>query len=145
MAQHAGHGVEKWLDLSEKTFDFARTARDRFAKGDCEAKKEILAALGANLILKDKMLSIQALEPFLILKTTLHGDETPDEPIEPENIGSAHRPKGPNASPRPGMCGCQDDVRTYEGKALRAAALIYAHFKKKFQQSPSRCEHDLPL
>jgi hypothetical protein len=86
------------------------------------------------------MLSIQALEPFLILKSTLHGDETPDEPIEPENIGSAHRPKGPNASPCPGMCASRDDVRTYKDKALRAAALIYAHYKKEFMSPKTRIQ-----
>ena len=47
-------------------------------------EKQILAAVGANLFLKANMLSIQALEPLLILKTILHGNETPDEPIEPK-------------------------------------------------------------
>ena len=84
------------------------------------------------------MLSIQALEPFLILKTTLHGDEAPDEPIEPGNIGPTHRPKGPNDSLRPNMCGSRDDVLTCKDKALRAAALIYAHFKKEFESTLKR-------
>src|ERR1035438_8702365 len=106
MLQDAGHRVEKCLELSEKSFVFASTARERFTKGDCGTKKEILTTIGSNLILKDKMLSIQALEPFLILKTTLHRDEAPDEPIEPGNIGLTQRPKGQSASPRPGMCGC---------------------------------------
>ena len=84
---------------------------------------------------RQKMLSIQALEPFLILKTTLHGDEAPDEPIEPGNIGPTHRPKAPSDSLRPNMCAYRDDVRTYKDKALRSAALIYAHFKKEFISS----------
>jgi hypothetical protein len=83
------------------------------------------------------MLSIQAVEPFLILKTTLHDDETTTEPIEPENIGPTYKPNGQNASPRPKMCGCRDDVRTWMRKAQRAAALIYAHFKKEFGE-PTR-------
>ena len=58
MLRDAGHLVEKCLELSEKSFDFASTARDRFTKGDCEVKKEILTALGSNLVLKDKRLSI---------------------------------------------------------------------------------------
>ena len=132
LLQDAGHQVAKWLQLSEKTFDFASTARDRFTKGDCETKKEILSAVGSNLILKEKILSIQALEPFLILKIVLHGDEPPNESIEPDNIGPTHRPKGPNASPCPGMCGVLDDVRTYRDKARQVAALIYTHFKKEF-------------
>jgi hypothetical protein len=132
MLQDAGHQVQKCLELSEKSFDFASTARDRFRKGDCEVKKEILAAFGSNLVLKDTILSIQALKPFMILETALNGDEAPNEPIEPNNIGSTHSPKGPNASLRPEMCGSPDDVRTYGYKAERAAALIYAHFRKKY-------------
>jgi DNA invertase Pin-like site-specific DNA recombinase len=130
--QDAGHLVEKCLERSEKSFDFACTARNRFANGDCETKKEILAAMGSNLILKDKMLSIQALKPFLILETTFHGHDTSNEPIEPENIGPTHTQKLLNDSLRPNMCGSRDDVRTLEHKAERAAALIYAHFKKEF-------------
>jgi hypothetical protein len=91
MLRDAGQLVEKCLELSEKSFDFASTARDRFTKGDSEVKKEILAALGSNLVLKDKMLSIQALEPFFILENLLNGDEDGNEPIEPENIGMPQR------------------------------------------------------
>jgi len=60
LLKDAGHRVEKWLQLSEKTFDFACTARERFAKGDPQTKREILAAVGSNLVLKDKQLSIEA-------------------------------------------------------------------------------------
>jgi len=34
LLQDTGRRVEKWLELSEKTFEFAYTARERFAKGD---------------------------------------------------------------------------------------------------------------
>jgi hypothetical protein len=132
MLRDAGHLVEKCLELSEKSIDFASTARDRFRKGDCETKKEILTALGSNLVLNDKRLSIQALAPFMILETTLNSDKTPDKPIEPRNIGLIQRPKGPSTSLRPNMCAYRDDVRTYGYKAERAAALIYAHFRKEF-------------
>ena len=133
MLQDAGCRVEKCLELSEKSFDFACTVRNRFAKGDRATKKEILAALGSNLVLKDKILSIQALEPFFILENVLNGDEPANQPIEPENIGL---PQGHNEAD-PSSCplerGQRDDVRTYMWKAEHVAALIYAHFKKKFQ------------
>ncbi len=51
--------AESWLELTEKTFDFATYARIRFANGDLNIKKEILSALGSNCTLKDKILSIQ--------------------------------------------------------------------------------------
>ena len=39
LLQDGGHGVEKGLDISTKAFDFAWSARDRFAKGDCATRK----------------------------------------------------------------------------------------------------------
>jgi hypothetical protein len=132
LLQDTGHRVDRWVDLSEKTLEFARTARDRFAKGDLATKKDILLSIGSNLTLKDKKLSIQAAKPYLLLETTLHRHECQHDPIEPENIQA---PPGQNrltAPVRPSMCGDWDDVRTYQRKAERAATLIYAHFKKEF-------------
>ena len=56
-----GH-AKKWLELTEKTFNFASCARKEFLMGDMQTKKEILMALGQNPMLKDKKLSIQANE-----------------------------------------------------------------------------------
>jgi site-specific DNA recombinase len=132
LLQDTGQGVEKSLELSEKSFDFACKARSRFSAGDCQTKKEILAAIGSNLILKDKKLSIQAPEPFFLLENTLHPGPGQPEPIEPEKDGLTQTPNDPTIPPRPDLCTCPDDVRTYRYKAERAAALIYAHFKKEF-------------
>ena len=137
MLRDAGHWVKRCLELSEKSFDFACTARERFAKGDCETKKEILAALGSNLILEDKMLSIQALEPFFILQDVLNPDDHEHRPIELETIVFTYRQKEATASLSPGWRAIRDEDRTYKDKALRAAALIYAHFKKEFS-SPAK-------
>jgi len=100
--QDTGHRVEKWLESSEKTFEFACTARTRFAKGNFQTKKEMLAAIGSNLILKDKILLIEASKPFLILETSLSSAEGKTGPIEPENIRLSHRRKRGDAplSPR---------------------------------------------
>jgi DNA invertase Pin-like site-specific DNA recombinase len=132
MLRDTGHGVEKWLESSEKVFDFATTARERFANGNCAMKKETLAAVGSNLILKDRKLSIQALEPFFILAKTLHPHQAVKEPIEPKIIRSVPGSNTRITSCRPELCASQHDVRTWMRKAERAAALIYAHFKKEF-------------
>jgi site-specific DNA recombinase len=50
--------AEKWLELTEKTFDFACYAHSRFLTGDLRTKKEILSALGSNFVLKDGKLTI---------------------------------------------------------------------------------------
>lgn len=54
--------AEKWLELTEKTFNFATYARKAFIMGGLETKKEILSALGSNFTLKDGKLSIEANE-----------------------------------------------------------------------------------
>jgi len=54
--------AEQWLELTEKTFNFATYARKAFLVGGLETKKEILMALGQNPIIKDGKLSIKATE-----------------------------------------------------------------------------------
>jgi site-specific DNA recombinase len=128
----AGQRVEQQLKLSKQTFEFACTAQERFAKGDAKTKKEILATIGSNLILKDKKLLIEARKPFFILENTLSLEEPIISPIEPEKNEVVQGRRIPSIFMRPQMRGERDDVRTYGYKAQRAAALIYAHFKKEF-------------
>ena len=51
--------AERWLELTEKTFNFATYARKAFLIGGLELKKEILMTLGKNAIIKDKKLYIE--------------------------------------------------------------------------------------
>lgn len=61
--------AEKWLELTEKTFNFATYARKAFlmAKGKAglELKKEILLALGKTPIIKDEKLLIEPNDWFI--------------------------------------------------------------------------------
>ncbi len=50
--------AEDWIDLTEKTFEFACYARSHFNSGDKQTKREILTALGQNYTLKDQKLVI---------------------------------------------------------------------------------------
>lgn len=52
--------ADQWLELTEKTFNFATYARYHFINGDLQTRKEILMALGSNFILKDRKLALQA-------------------------------------------------------------------------------------
>src|SRR3989344_2567819 len=54
--------AEKWLELTEKTFNFACYARKEFLLGGLNTKREIFAALGGNFLVKDKKVSIEASE-----------------------------------------------------------------------------------
>ncbi len=57
--------ADKWLELTEKTFNFACYARKEFMTGDLNKKKEIFSALGQNFLLKDKKLLITPNEWFV--------------------------------------------------------------------------------
>lgn len=62
------HRTENWLELAEKTFDFACHARSRFQNGTLEDKRIILQTIGgSNLVLKDKQLIIEPNELLSIL------------------------------------------------------------------------------
>ena len=128
----AGHRVLQSVKLSEQTFAFACAAQERFAQGDAKTKKEILLARGSNLILKDKMLCIETTKPFFILENSLSSDEHQNATVEPEDVGLPQGQQKANASPRPRLLGDLDEARTWMRKMERAAALIYAHFKKEF-------------
>ncbi len=77
-----GQRVEKWLELSEKTFNFACYSRYWFANGTPEQKKQIFTALGSNLILKDKKLVIELKRPFKIIEEAKDGIAA----LNPQNV-----------------------------------------------------------
>ena len=128
----AGQQKEQRLKLSERTFEFACLVQERFTKGDPKTKKTILDTIASNLILKDKKLLIEARKPFVILGDALSSEAPVISPIEPEIIQMVQERNIPSIFQRPQLRGGRDDVRTYLRKAERAAALIYAHFRKEF-------------
>jgi site-specific DNA recombinase len=128
MLRDAGHRVEQWLDLSEKTFEFACVARTRFAKGDSKAKKEILLTIGSNLTLKGKKLNIEAKKPFLLLENSLSGSEPKKEQIEPENHGLPQRQKVETKSNILGRLGDLDEVRTRNQDLVKSIYAFYQGF-----------------
>jgi len=60
-----GKEIEQWMELSERTFNFACYARAWFENGDNATKRSILACLGSNLVLKDQKINVQ-LHPFFL-------------------------------------------------------------------------------
>jgi len=60
-----GREVEEWIELSERTFNFARYAKIWFEKGDWQTKRAIFACLGSNLFLARKNLLIELRKSFI--------------------------------------------------------------------------------
>jgi len=75
-----------WRELTERAFLFAREAKERFESGTLEDKREILVALGSNLVLKDKILRIQLQKPFDLIKEGLRELRLEKSPFEPQNL-----------------------------------------------------------
>ena len=132
LIKDAGERTKQPLTLSEQAFEFACMVQERFTKGDAKARKAILDTIGSNLILKDKILLIEARKPFFTLENSLFPEKAGKPPIEPNKTVVAQRHKTYSILMRPSVLGDLDDVRTYLKTAQRAATLIYAHFKKEF-------------
>ena len=66
--RHTESRAERWLELTEKTFNFAQYARSAFLNGGLELKKEILMSLGYNPQIKAGKLYIEAMEYFVPIK-----------------------------------------------------------------------------
>jgi len=60
--------INNWLELSEKTFNFACYARHWFSHGDLETRAQILDALGSNLIIKDRKLQIDGQKHWFLIE-----------------------------------------------------------------------------
>lgn len=136
LLQDTGHRIEQWVQLSEQTFEFACTARTRFAKGDSKTKKEILATIGSNLTLKDKKLSIEARKPFFFLEDSMTDEKRETEPIEPDNTGLAYTQKEAFASPPPRLLAHLDEDRTLQHRNEYLVKAVY-HFFRSVCMSPS--------
>ena len=55
---------DRWLELTERTFNFAKYARYHFKNGDRAKRRDIFAALGSYLYLSDQKINIELHYPF---------------------------------------------------------------------------------
>jgi len=80
---NVGEQIEEWVELTERTFNFARYARAWFAKGDLDTKRAIFACLGSHLLLQDKKLTLQLKKPFNYIFEGLSKAENELSRLEP--------------------------------------------------------------
>lgn len=136
LLQDSGHRVERWVALAEQTFEFACNARRRFANGDPNTKKAILAAIGSNLILRDRKLNIEARKPFFILENTNSGDLTKSEAIEPRKSGPMTTRKRRVRGVFLTRCGGLQDDRTLPLSPEKLVMSLY-HFFRSSKDFPN--------
>ena len=87
--------MENWVELSERTFNFARYASIWFTNGNIETKRAIFACLGSNLILKGQNVSVELRKPFKFIF-----DNLPEAEKELIQVRTSESPlsKGQNVS-----------------------------------------------
>lgn len=90
--RHTETRAEKWLELTEKTFNYATYARAAFLKASemgkagLELKKEILMAIGKTPIMKDKILAIEPNEWLVPIKNEYPALEAEYLRLEPTKM-----------------------------------------------------------
>jgi len=74
--EHLNSNGEKWLELTQNTFEFATYAKHWFEKGSYEKKTSILKQVGKSHYLINGQLNIELQEPLEIIKKRL-SEEVP--------------------------------------------------------------------
>jgi len=79
-----GDQVNKWIETANEAFEFVEHAKEKFKLGAWEKKKEILATLGSNLILKDKILTIDLENCLIPMKSVSLASKAISKRFEPQ-------------------------------------------------------------
>lgn len=123
------HRADRWLQLAEQAFELACHARTWFAEGDIQVKKQILEAVGSNLLLKDKILSIEATKPFLVIENHLARVKADFGRFEPPEYGPVKPLSTLSETELSTWRGFVDEVRTClvaEGEDLATLPILQA-------------------
>ena len=108
--------VENWLEVAERGFDFAEKAAIVFAEAkkndNLEAKREIFAALGSDLTLKDKKLNVSLDNLLFPIQTAAKESRKVTARLEPTKKPMNKKEIGQIYARNPVMLRLLDDVRT---------------------------------
>ena len=105
--------VDRWLGLADDLLTFLEMAKEKFASGTLETRRQILSAFGSNLTLKDRKLNVSLENALLPMQTVsrevnaiqnrLEPLETPMNTRENERLYARHPIilRGWDSNPRP--------------------------------------------
>ncbi len=79
--------IDKWLELTEKTFNFACYARRWFTEGNIATKKQILLGIGSNFTLKDGVVGVDLEKPLQFIEFAKNKVVEISPTFEPEKEG----------------------------------------------------------
>ena len=76
------HQAGRWLELSKRAFNFACYASYWFENEGLEEKNAILRTIGSNFILKDRKLSIELKNPWLMIRKNMEETQQQNKRLE---------------------------------------------------------------
>ncbi len=79
--------VDSWLQTADSVLTFASDAKEAFTERGQHARKVILSALGSNLLLKDKIVSIDTDSALLPMILVSNSSEQKSDAFEPPKHG----------------------------------------------------------
>ena len=99
--------------MMTKTLNFTQNAAKWFQSAQPEQKRLIMEVVGSNLILKDKILLIQAHKPFQIADLVKNQETVEKVWFEPLNFSELKQKIGALSNSYPTWLGGTNDVRTF--------------------------------
>ncbi|MGH9461173.1 MAG: recombinase family protein [Vicinamibacteria bacterium] len=101
-----------------QTFVFAASAREWFASGKPDVKRRILQTIGSNLVLRDKILTVDGPKPIRMIADALCGAAGAAVPIEPPTQPYFTRGLRPIEAQKSVVWRIREDVRTFFAEDL---------------------------
>ena len=129
LLKDTGERIDNWIKLTEGVFEFAAKAKADFISGDISTKKRILMEIGSNLVLTDKILSIEAKKPYRLLQMSTPPLQLETATIEPEKNECPQGRKDKTGDGEQIKRGSLDDDRALRCGIVILVAAIYSHFK----------------
>lgn len=86
--------IDDSFEKAERVFNFCGMVKKKFREGDLKTKRMILTAIGSNIVLMDKKLSIHLIHPFTLVQNELTQQTALKSAFEhekaPQNVGPSH-------------------------------------------------------
>jgi len=79
----ADNRASQWIEKAEALINFAKDAKTNFENGTLNQRREIFSALGSNLLLKDKILSISIQKPLILIEEAVKEVKAIHSRLEP--------------------------------------------------------------
>lgn len=83
-------GFDRSIDETARVVNFCNMACTQFKNGDIHRRREIVREIGSNLTLTDKLLSIERLNPFLLVENELIAQRALNDTLEPKKRSSKY-------------------------------------------------------